>query len=210
MGGRTSAQLVAARRRTMVMAVLAGLTTVSLVAAVMGSVSFLLPVVSVLLLAGFVGATALTASQRGSAAPVTRREHSAPVREREVRPSVPTATKVVAADDFEAWDPWEEDVAWDTHARYQAAAADPNAWDAVPTTLPTYVSAPRATAVPREIDRASGGDWSGDAMVQAARRMRRPRITSEDLTDERYGVNWKVEDAATAELPAVNVRVVNE
>lgn len=219
-----SPQAIAARRRALVLAVLAGLTTVALLAAVMGSVPMWVPLLSVIPLAGFVAATVMTSSLRQHAPRSTTRtretvretsressrERSEEVFVRSTRATSTraTSTRVVVEDDFEAWDPWEEDVAWDVTAR--AELRDPNAWDAMPTTLPTYVSAPRATAVPREIDRASGGDWSGDAMVQAARRMRRPRITSEDLTDERYGVNWKVEDAATAELPAVNVRVVNE
>lgn len=210
-----SPQAVAARRRALVLAILAGLTTVALLAAVMGSVPMWVPLLSVIPLAGFVAATVMTSSLRQHAPRSTTRTRetvretaSARSEEVSVRSTRATSTRVVVEDDFEAWDPWEEDVAWDVTAR--AELRDPNAWDAMPTTLPTYVSAPRATAVPREIDRASGGDWSGDAMVQAARRMRRPRITSEDLTDERYGVNWKVEDAATAELPAVNVRVVNE
>ncbi len=214
-----SPQAIAARRRALVLAVLAGITTVALLAAVMGTVPMWIPLLSVIPLAGFVAATAMTASMRQqahastrdtrrAATRVTSRAASAQEASTRETSTRATSTRVVVEDDFEAWDPWEEDVAWDVTAR--AEVRDPNAWDAVPTTLPTYVSAPRATAVPREIDRASGGDWSGDAMVQAARRMRRPRITSEDLTDERYGVNWKAEDAATAELPAVNVRVVNE
>ena len=42
-------------------------------------------------------------------------------------------------------------------------------WSAVPTTLPTYVTAPRATRVPRVIDLTTPGSWSGAAMVEKAR-----------------------------------------
>ena len=45
---------------------------------------------------------------------------------------------------------------------------DPDAWEAVPTTLPTYVTAPRATRVPRVIDLTTQGSWNGQAMVDQA------------------------------------------
>lgn len=47
-----------------------------------------------------------------------------------------------------------------------------DSWDAVPTTLPTYVTAPAATKVPRVIDRATPGAWSGAAMLEQAERTR--------------------------------------
>ncbi|HET7900675.1 MAG TPA: hypothetical protein VFL59_05770 [Candidatus Nanopelagicales bacterium] len=54
-----------------------------------------------------------------------------------------------------------------------ARAAEPVAaegsWSAVPTTLPTYVTAPPATRVPRVIDLTTPGSWSGAAMVEKAR-----------------------------------------
>ncbi len=49
----------------------------------------------------------------------------------------------------------------------QAAVND--SWHAVPTTLPTYVTAPRATKTPRVIDLTTPGSWSGAAMVEQAR-----------------------------------------
>jgi hypothetical protein len=42
-------------------------------------------------------------------------------------------------------------------------------WHAVPTTLPTYVTAPRATKIPRVIDLTTPGSWNGAAMVEQAR-----------------------------------------
>jgi hypothetical protein len=44
-----------------------------------------------------------------------------------------------------------------------------DSWNAVPTTLPTYVTAPRATTMPRVIDLTTPGSWSGAAMVEQAR-----------------------------------------
>jgi hypothetical protein len=49
------------------------------------------------------------------------------------------------------------------------AVVDDGAWHAVPTTLPTYVTAPRATRMPRVIDLTTPGSWSGAAMVAQAR-----------------------------------------
>ncbi len=47
-------------------------------------------------------------------------------------------------------------------------------WDAVPTTLPTYVSKPKASKVPRVVDlTAPGRQWTGEAMVQRAQEERR-------------------------------------
>lgn len=46
---------------------------------------------------------------------------------------------------------------------------DPDAWEPVETTLPTYVSKPKASKVPRVLDLTSPGKaWSGAAMVDAA------------------------------------------
>ena len=99
-----------------------------------------------------------------------------------------------ADDDWETWNAWD----------------DEDSWEAVPQTLPTYVSAPRASAVPRGIDRAHPGEWTGEAMVETARAMRsRPRSAPlADPADIDHG-------AMTAELPALGEeyderRAVNE
>ncbi len=49
------------------------------------------------------------------------------------------------------------------------ALAAAGSWHAVPTTLPTYVTAPRATRMPRVIDLTTPGAWTGAAMVEQAR-----------------------------------------
>lgn len=54
-------------------------------------------------------------------------------------------------------------------ARSAEPVAADGSWSAVPTTLPTYVTAPRATRVPRVIDLTTPGSWSGAAMVEKAR-----------------------------------------
>ena len=50
-----------------------------------------------------------------------------------------------------------------------ATTVESESWHAVPTTLPTYVTAPRATRIPRVIDLTTPGSWSGAAMVEQAR-----------------------------------------
>jgi hypothetical protein len=49
------------------------------------------------------------------------------------------------------------------------AALPEGAWHAVPTTLPTYVTAPRATRMPRVLDLTHPGQWTGAVMVEQAR-----------------------------------------
>jgi hypothetical protein len=56
--------------------------------------------------------------------------------------------------------------------RVGTAVVAERAWSAVPTTLPTYVTAPAATRVPRVIDRTTPGSWSGAAMLEQARTTR--------------------------------------
>jgi len=91
-------------------------------------------------------AEARFAGQRSGARRGGRAVDPAPVRET-VAPSAPVAAPVTVA----------------------PAAAGTDAWSAVPTTLPTYVTAPRATRVPRVIDLTTPGAWSGAAMVEKAR-----------------------------------------
>jgi hypothetical protein len=57
-----------------------------------------------------------------------------------------------------------------------AAVGDERGWAAVPTTLPTYVTAPAATRVPRNIDRETPGSWSGAAMLEQARSTRQEEV----------------------------------
>ncbi len=56
-----------------------------------------------------------------------------------------------------------------TEAPYVAFTGTDGAWHAVATTLPTYVTAPRATKMPRVIDLTHPGAWTGAAMVEQAR-----------------------------------------
>jgi hypothetical protein len=57
--------------------------------------------------------------------------------------------------------------------------ASSGSWTAVPTTLPTYVTAPRATRMPRVIDLTTPGSWNGAAMVEQARETLAPAAVAD-------------------------------
>lgn len=223
---REIARQAAAKRRAIIMGVLSGALALMLVLAIFGLVPRTAPIVLAVIVLSYVIAAGLTSSQRGQAAPAraSRRDDYyddavyedeyydddyreiayndevadvAYPRSRGVRPRTKRsrdAQIAAAMDDFLAWDPWEGEP--------EQTGSD---WSAVPTTLPTYVNAPRATRVRRPIERDR--DWSGEAMVEAARGMRRPRVTVDDLTDDRYALESgsSVSDLdSTSELPTVH------
>lgn len=173
-------QRAMAVRRAIVLATLSLLLASTLILAIASVLPKWVPFIFAALVITFLVAAAMTASQRTSAAPVARRTPVA-----QLAPEAVAAPTVV--DDWAEWDAWENE-----------------GWEAVPTTLPTYVSAPRASAIPRPIDRSRPGEWTGDAMVEAAQTMRRHRVTFDDV-DAR---------AETAEIPVIGYgddrRAVNE
>lgn len=203
MGGSTQATADASRRRLTVLAVLVITLLVTSGMYLMAMVPVAVPVIAGIALLGFLAAMFLTARARRTAGSmrVTYREdlespeqevaRRSRQRQEHARSRREGMTVREELEEFENWDPWAED-------------EDADSWQAVPTTLPTYVSKPRATSVPRGIERAHGGEWNGQKMVSAAREMRRPRITVEDLEDERYGVIPTAADLdSTHEIPAV-------
>ena len=146
---RNAAASVAARRRAVVLTALTALLAFALVGYLLDSAPVWLPLAAAVLVTAFLVASAMTASTRSA----TR----APARERSVarrRPSTRPAPLDAAAQD--GWETWD----------------DEDAWEPVPETLPTYVSAPTAPADPRTLEHAVG-EWNGQAMVEAARAMRR-------------------------------------
>ena len=145
----------AAQRRLMVLSLLAVTVMFTLALALLSVISIIIPMVAAALVLLFVVASAATVSSRASVVAVTRTS-STTSRDAEVIQL--TSAAPANGDDWENWDPWAEDDA---------------AWEAVPTTLPTYVNAPRASQVPRRIDRARPGEWTGSAMVDAAHAMQR-------------------------------------
>lgn len=224
---RTRAQEVAARRRAIVMGALSASLALTLVLAVVGAIPRWVPILLAVVVLSYVIAAAVTSSQRGASrqmADVSGRSSRRSVepasyeelddyreiaysdqvaevaypRTRGARPASKRsrdAQIAAAMDDFVAWDPWDGE---------EDGKVAEGAWSAVPTTLPTYVNAPRATRVRRPIERDR--DWSGEAMVEVARGMRRPRITVDDLTDDKYSLGTsssRFEAEDTTELPAV-------
>lgn len=184
---RTNAQQQAAKRRAVVLAALCGVLVLTLILGLVSLVPMWLPLLSALVVVAFMGASAMTAPARAAARPApaerTERRVAAPA------PTAQAANRLQSEEDWLAWNAWDDD----------------ESWEAVPATLPTYVSAPRATAVPRPIDKVGPGEWSGEAMVDAAQSMRR-RVAqvSVDEVDHR---------AETAEIPVVRAQsayAVNE
>lgn len=170
----------AATRRAMVLGALTVLLLIVLVLAVVGVMPQWAPILAAVPVLSFVVATAMTASARSSARPREERretQHRQPRRE-----EVPAPVERAAEDDWETWNAWDDD----------------DAWEAVPTTLPTYVDAPRASAVPRGIDRSRPGEWTGEAMVETARAMR-ARPVSEPLAPA-SGISASDE---TTEIPVI-------
>ena len=227
------AQEAAAKRRAVVMGILSAALAVVLALAVVGLVPRLAPIVLAVVVLTYVIAASMTSSRRSAGADrrsmaddesleygideyddeyddefesdfqddyreVAYADRVADVaypRSRGTRPTskrVRDAQMAAAMDDYLSWDPWEGE-------------QSEEGWSAVPTTLPTYVNAPRATRVRRPIERDR--DWSGQAMVEVARTMRRPRITVDDLEDDRYELRSTPHDVAssedTAELPTL-------
>lgn len=185
----------AATRRAVVLGALTVILLVTLVLAIASVLPQWAPILAALPVVTFVVASSMTASARSGARsgarPVGRTNRATDAGP--VRQAAPAAA-AQAEDDWETWNAWD----------------DEDSWEAVPQTLPTYVSAPRASAVPRGIDRAHAGEWTGEAMVETARAMRsRPRSTPlADPADIDHG-------AMTAELPVVGDeyaerRAVNE
>ena len=219
------AREIAAKRRAIIMGVLSGTLALMLVLAIAGIVPRWAPIVLAAIVLAYVIAAAATSSQRSSRSDARVRDarrvrevhddysyealdddreiayadevaEVAYPRSRGTRPASKRsrdAQVAAAMDDFLSWDPWEGET-------------EEQGWSAVPTTLPTYVNAPRATRVRRPIERDR--DWSGEAMVEAARTMRRPRITVDDLADDKYSLEASTSVTRgddTTELPAVTM-----
>jgi hypothetical protein len=190
----------AATRRAVVLGALTLVLFVTLVLAILAIVPRWVPILAALPVVGFVLAASMTASARSAVrreSTPARTSRRAPVRAAEPAATASSAKSAKSAAD-EEWENWN---AWD----------DDDSWDAVPTTLPTYVTAPRASAVPRGIDRSRPGEWTGSAMVETAQAMRF-RDRSEALQRPPADVDH---GADTAEIPAVQEqyssrRAVNE
>jgi len=157
-----SARAAARRRRTLL--ALAGLLSLSLLLAALGMVPLILSAVPALLLAGFV---VVARRQVVAAAELRRRQQRRIVLSEAARAaeSQHRTGRSDARRGGRAVDPSPVDVRPESEQR----ATGTDAWNPVPTTLPTYVTAPRATKMPRVIDLTHPGAWSGAAMLEQAR-----------------------------------------
>ncbi len=194
---RELARQSAATRRALVLGSLTFVLFCALVLALLGMFPRWAPVLAAAPVIAFVIAAAMTASERSAARPARPVRPAEPVR-REDRParaerSAPAPKPTAPDDDWETWNAWDDD----------------ESWDAVPQTLPTYVTAPRATQVPRGIDRSRPGEWTGEAMVETAQSMRsREHGAGLEQAPVGYG-------SETAEIPVIkdgygSRRAVNE
>ncbi|MEI7779044.1 MAG: hypothetical protein WCJ42_06410 [Actinomycetes bacterium] len=152
------ASAAAARRRT----VFLGLTLAVLLA-VVGAMFGLAPSwlagVPMLLLFGFLLA-AWQAVQRSTSAVVGRRV-AQPVRSEGVRhDSLPIAPAVPTA-----------------------PVLRPGEWVATSTPLPTYVTAPAATRIPRLLDLRTPGQWTSAAMLDQVQAQRQARVQMRSFAD---------------------------
>jgi len=194
---RELARQSASTRRAVVLGSLTCLLLVALLLAVAGILPRWSPVLASVPVIAFVLAAAMTASERSAARPAakSRRTHQAerPARAERTAPAQAAPAPTAPEDDWETWNAWDDD----------------ESWDAVPQTLPTYVTAPRASQVPRGIDRSRPGEWTGEAMVETAQSMRtRERAEPLDRAPVAYG-------SETEEIPVVkdgygSRRAVNE
>jgi hypothetical protein len=170
---RDRARAQAAKRRSMVLAALTSLTAIALIGTVLGFIPAFVAITAGVLLSAFLITTMLTASKRDQAPARSTRSTQRAYREfhevkevresrRDQRPLTRAELQKAELDEFANWDPWEEEAP---------------GWDAVPQTLPSYVTSPRATAIPRNIER--NGDWSGEAMVNMVQQVREANVSDE-------------------------------
>ena len=169
----------AAMRRQRTLMALGGLFVVTVLLRLMHIVPTWALLIPVLLIVGFV---VMARRQMAAAAEAKRR--------REIRNNLSEAARAAEAGytraprstrragrtaEPAAFQVSDSDVVLRDEAPIEHAATGTDSWNAVPTTLPTYVTAPRATRVPRVIDLRSPGAWSGAEMVKQARESLAPQ-----------------------------------
>ena len=189
---RARARNQSAKRRSVVLATLTSITALALIGTALGLISAVAAITSGLLLGSFLVAILLTTPKRGQRPAQIRTRSYRELHEvdesgdtrRQQRPPSRADLQRAEIEEFAKWNPWDEE--------------EPG-WDAEPSTLPSYVSAPRATAVPRNIERT--GDWSGESMVNIVQQERNSR--SKDLVRDPVA---NVSDS-TAEIPIIRANV---
>jgi hypothetical protein len=201
---RDRAKVQAAKRRSMVLAALTSITAIALIGTILGFIPAFVAITVGVLLSAFLVITMLTASKRvqtpaRSSKRAYREFHEVDEfreRRRDQRSLTRAELQVAELDDFANWDPWEEEA---------------SGWDAVPQTLPSYVTSSRATAIPRNIER--NGDWSSESMLNLVNKAQQVRDANEA---ELVRVQVANVSDATTEIPIIRAnspyqaRAVNE
>jgi hypothetical protein len=161
-GAGPAARAAARRRRTLL--ALAGLLSLTLLLAALGAVPLLVSAVPALLLSGFV---VVARRQVVAAAELRRRQQRRAVLSEAARAA--QSQHRTGRSDARRGGRVVDPAPADAHPASEQRATGTDAWNPVPTTLPTYVTAPRATKMPRVIDLTHPGAWSGAAMLEQAR-----------------------------------------
>lgn len=171
----------AARRRRKIVVSLGGGLIATLVGGVVGVVPGSFAVLIALVLGAYVAAMAYVMGRSGQVA----------------RPSLDLRTNVADLSARRAADAasGESSPVTDGVRLISGEESRDGAWEARETTLPTYVTKPRASKIPRRIDLTARG-WTGADMVERARQQQ----PSREL-EEQFGLEWAaVEPDELAEL----------
>ena len=169
-GTVTPAALAAARRRR-VLGILVGLLLVTFTVAMLGKLPLWTVAIPAVLVGGFL---VVARRQVALAADIKRRQQKrATLAEAARAAEARYAEGAGARRGGRAMDPApaapQRIVASELLELSDDTVRAEGSWHAVPTTLPTYVTAPRATRMPRVLDLTHPGQWTGAVMVEQAR-----------------------------------------
>ena len=193
---------VAASRRRLVLFVLVGLTVASLALTLLG----VLPVWFILLPLVLLIAFSAVSRQQVRAAEQASLKHSRATRDQAARKArvvdqpgdrraTPRSKVAYPAQHIDSLPEVRRSEALNSDS-LTISEGDPNGWAPVSAPLPTYVTAPRASRVPRVIDLTHTGEWGGDAMVNEARRVRADDSFSKNLIEDEINRALNVDDDA--------------
>jgi hypothetical protein len=207
--GRLSPAAQAAQRRRRVLMGLVGLLFVTTVVVLLGAAPVWVMVLPTLLVGGFLVAARRQVALAADLA--RRRERRATLAEAARAADARYAGEGIARRGGRAVDPAPapaSPASASAPVQVQASGdglqAASGSWNAVPTTLPTYVTAPRATRMPRVIDLTTPGSWNGAAMMEQARASLAPEPVDEG------GMRVETFEITVPHDPAVRAGVVVE
>jgi hypothetical protein len=197
---QTPAAQAAARRRR-VLAVLAGLLVVWTVVVVLHRVPTWTLAVPALVVVGFL---VVARRQVSLAADIRRRQErratlAEAARAAEARSGAVDGHARRGGRSVETSARVEREAPTRSEVPVEHVMVDKRSWNAVPTTLPTYVTAPRATSVPRVIDLTTPGSWSGAAMMEQARESLAPEpLVEGEMRAETFAITVPRDPAVRA------------